>query len=402
LYVKVRVLFLPLVLILSAFLGTQVALGAITTVEIGANAEIRINGEPFLPIMLWLQSDERIADGLAIGVNTFTGNGSRLSNAAYLDALKEADLYGVVEFDPTVIGHSHLLGWIHRDEPDLPGDQLFAGLKMPRMSVDEVAAVYQKIKQADPARPVFLTLTAQFMKEMNQNYSPSQKERIYPGMVQQTDVIGFDIYPIYGWNRPEWLYRVADGVTELRALAGEGKPIYAWIETNKGSLAISAANQLPVTPQDTRAEVWMALIRGATAIGYFTHSWVPTYTQFAPGAEMVAALRQLNERITRLAPALLADPASDVVDMKMEPTLACHYKQTKLNGELWIFAQNIDMSRQAGQATFHVPGLPAGTVIEVVDESRTIIAEKGEFTDYFSGLAEHVYRINKYQKEETK
>jgi hypothetical protein len=391
--VKMVVLLTPLMLILSAFLGKQATLEAATTVEIGANAEIRINGQPFLPIGLWLQSDDRIADGLAIGVNTFIGNGSKLSNRAYLDALKNAGLYGVVEFDASVIGHSHLLGWIHRDEPDLPGDKLFAGLKTPRMSVDEVAAAYQLIKQADTTRPVFMTLTAHFMKEMNQNFSPSQKERIYPGMVQYTDVIGFDIYPIYGWNRPEWLYRVADGVTELRALAGEAKPIYAWIETNKGSRAISAANQMTVTPQDTRAEVWMALIRGATAIGYFTHSWTPEYTQFAPDAAMVAALRQLNDRITRLAPALLADPATDVAEMIMEPTLACHFKQTKLNGDLWIFAQNMDMSRQAGQATFRVSGLPAGTRIEVVDENRTIIAEKGEFKDDFKELAEHVYRI---------
>jgi hypothetical protein len=383
------------VLLITLFSGpiVQAALEPIHKVEIGPNAEIRVNGQPFLPIMLWAQSESGIVNGLAISANTFVGNAGRLSSRAFLDALAQAGLYGVVDFEPQAIDHTHLLGWLHRDEPDLPGSELVAGQKVPRMSVDEVAAAYHTIKQADTARPVFLTFTAHFMHEMSQYYTPEQKERIYPPMVQCTDVVGFDMYPIYGWNKPEWLYRVADGVSELRTVAGAGKPVYAWIETNKGSTAISAANQLPVTPEDTRAEVWMALIRGATAIGYFTHSWTPTYTQFAPDAAMMAALKQLNAQITRLAPALLADPAAEVVGMTMSPNLSGHFKQTKLNGNLWIFAQNIDMSRRTGTATFQIPGLKAGALIEVVDEERFLVAQAGAFSDTFAPLQEHVYRI---------
>ncbi|HHW09294.1 MAG TPA: hypothetical protein GXX29_04915 [Firmicutes bacterium] len=382
-------------LMMAACPAAASALEPITAVEIGPNNEFRVNGQPFLPIMLWLQGEARIPDGLSIGINTFTGNGGNSSNLNYLKALAANGLYGIIEFDQNAVGHSHLLGWIHHDEPDLPAQRMF-GRPRPRTSVEEVAAYYQRIKQVDPSRPVLVTFTAHFMKELTNNYEPEQKAQIYPPMVKYADVVGFDYYPIFGWNRPETLDYVAEGVTQLKEIAGKGKPIYAWIETNKGTRVIAPEKQLPVTPQDTRAEVWMALIRGATAIGYFTHSWVPEpYTQFAPDAEMRAALKELNERITRLAPAILADPASEVVSMKMESDLACHFKQTKLNGELWIFAQNIDMGRRSGKATFSIPSLPAGTIIEVVDESRTIIAEEGEFSDDFPALAEHVYRIRK-------
>jgi hypothetical protein len=500
----------------------------IQQVEIGKNAEFRVNGQPFLPLMLWLQSEARIPDGLAIGANTFTGNGGNLGNKEYLKALADSGLYGIVGFDPQVVGHDHLLGWIHGDEPDLsrqvsdaqvlpgaglrvnsstplfrivdgvphswtvldplqdaevtvklakpvtvkslgvwltvsaglavakdvsftaegqeilnatlknekgeqrfdldkpatfssltfrvrsthPGGQVWGSLSelsgydeagnnvllspprwVPRSTPEEVSAEYRRIKQADPTRPVLVTFTAHFMKEFTDKYDQATKDRLYPEFMNSCDVAGYDIYPIFGWNKPEWLYRVADGVSELRALAGPKRPVYAWIETNKGSRWVSADKQLDVTPRDTRAEVWMALIRGATAIGYFTHRWVPDYKQFAPEGEMVAALKRLNDQLTRLATALLADPASTRVEMALTDNLPCHFKATSHDGALWIFAQNTDMQKRTGTATFRVEGLQAGAKVEVVDEGRSLTTGDGAFADQFEGLAEHVYRL---------
>lgn len=74
---------------------------AIKTVEIGQHREFRVNGAPFFPIMLWLQSHHRIPDGLRIGVNTFCGNGGKLSKKEYLDELAQDGLYGIVHFKAT-------------------------------------------------------------------------------------------------------------------------------------------------------------------------------------------------------------------------------------------------------------------------------------------------------------
>ena len=44
-------------------------------VDIGPNNEIRVDGEPFFPIMQWVQSGFRIEEEVAYGFNTFVGNG---------------------------------------------------------------------------------------------------------------------------------------------------------------------------------------------------------------------------------------------------------------------------------------------------------------------------------------
>jgi hypothetical protein len=280
---------------------------------------------------------------------------------------------------------------------------------VPRQWPEEIAPYYQKAKQVEPSRPVFVTLCASFMKN-DQTFDEALKARIYPAYVKLCDVVGFDIYPIFGTNYPSQLDYVAEGVGDLVALAGP-RPVYAWIETNTGSQWITPSRQVPLKPMHTRAEVWMAIVRGATAIGYFTHKWRDPdgkdhYMQFAPEGEMVVELKRLDEQLTRLAPAILADPAKARISMTLGDKLACHFKATQHEGALYIFAQNIDLGAnkdtlrqgeditpRGGKAVISVEGLKAGTAVEVVDEARTITAEDGKFSDEFAPLAEHIYRI---------
>jgi hypothetical protein len=162
--------------------------------------------------------------------------------------------------------------------------------------------------------------------------------------------------------------------------------------------------QPDVLPIHTRNEVWQAIIRGATAIGYFTHAWFPEFKEFAAADEMQQELGRLNAQLTRLAPAILAPSAKRKVAMKLGNDLNCHFKATEHRGYVYIFAQNIDLGPGAAQAkqfdpihprkgpaTFTVENLKAGTKIEVIDENRTITADKGGFTDEFTPLAEHIY-----------
>ena len=141
----------------------------------------------------------------------------------------------------------------------------------------------------------------------------------------------------------------------------------------------------------------MAIIRGATAIGYFTHAWRPEFTEFAPNEAMRAELKRLNGQITRLAAAILAPPTRTPVAMTQTDQRPCHLKATRHDGATWIFAQNLDRE-QAAEATFRLERLRAGTEIEVVDENRTLTAADGTFTDRFDPLAEHIYRIRRPQR----
>jgi hypothetical protein len=239
-----------------------------------------------------------------------------------------------------------------------------------------------------------MTLTGHFLPFF-EKWSAEQRTTLYPEYIKAADVIGYDIYPIYGWNKPEWLHLVHDGTAQLRRLAGD-RPVYAWIETSRGSQWTGALeNQKPVLPMHIRAEVWMALCRGATAIGYFTHIWKPEYKQFGVPPENVQAMRAINDQITRLAPVILSGPAKVKAAIQLDGQLKADIMARQYEGEVYLFAVNYDPQQKAGRAVIEVEGLEAGTRIEVVEEDRVIEAAKGAFTDDFGPLAVHIYRIRR-------
>ena len=535
----------------------------IKTVAVGDQAEFRVNGKPFFPIMTWLQNPSHFDANKAAGINTIAGYSGKADGiVAYSRKLKDAGFYFVASYhgDMTeAIGKElatsdHLLGWIHADEADMarrvkvasakagpgmtvnaknPFSRLVDGSKRgwcalqplkggsfvvtmdrprpirsvglvltvsgklpvartvvvsaggkevargelarssrlqkvelstplstkeltftateltftvvdvhpgeggwgaiaeveaydaggknvlisneyrPRMPLAEVAARRAKIRAIDKTRPVFMTFTASFMKTHRGKYDEAAQKRIYPAYAKHGEVIGFDTYPIFGSAHFNRLADPGIGVSDLRELVGPKKALYSWIETNRGSKWMTPSKQPAVLPKHTRFETWAAVIRGATAIGYFTHKWFDpdgkaNYSQFAPKEDkaMMAELARLNGQITRLTGPVLSPPEAGI---KMTAAgRACHFKATRAaDGSVWIFAQNMDLGAgaeklgqfepitpRAAKATFRVSGLIKGAKIEVVDESRTITAGDESFTDDFAPLNEHVYRID--------
>lgn len=262
----------------------------------------------------------------------------------------------------------------------------------PRARPDQVLHKYQQIKAADPTRPVFMTLTGYFHPHFRKWTEP-QRQSLYPAYVAAADVVGYDIYPIYGWNKPEWIHLVHEATAQLAELAAP-RPIYAWIETSKGGQWTGPLEQQKeVTPTHIRAEVWMALCGGATAIGYFTHVWKPSYQQFGVPEENRRALRSINEQLTRLAPAILAPACPHRIAVVAEGTKVAFSARIH-QGQRYLFAVNYDERLRNAEATFQVEGLAAGTTIDVIDEDRTLRAEPGAFRDAFEPLAVHLYRID--------
>jgi len=369
----------------------------IKTVTIDQNRAFVVNGRPFFPIMSWAQPTKNFDKLRSVGINTFCGDPGAAQD--YCAAAQAADRYVITHFDKTVAGHPYLLGWIHGDEPDMPGkkqDTETAASKsdnVPRRSAEQLADHFQRIKRADTSRPAFMTFTSHFMKEFTNKYDQAAKDRIYPEFVKHCDVIGFDTYPVYGWNRPDWLDYPGRGVTQLRAIAGPQKPVYAWIETHKGSRWITYEKQLDVLPKHTRSEVWLAVIRGATAIGYFTHAWRPQFTEFAPTDQMQQELKRINNQITRLAPVILSAPAKTEVSISITGDVKADIMARRFKKRLYLFAVNYDPAERSGTATVNIPNLKAGTKIEVVDEDRSLTAQKGAFTDHFDPLAVHIYKL---------
>jgi hypothetical protein len=379
----------------SLSLFAQTPLEPIKKAEIGKNREFIVNGKQFFPIMSWAQPAKNYAMLRGLNFNTFCGG----SNA---EAAKEAGGYAITGFRAGQTENGYALAWIYSDEPDLATGK--GADAKPRQTPEQVAARCVQIRSAEPKRLICITLTSSFMKE-DSSYPEEWRKKMYPEYVKPADVVGFDHYPVYGWGYPAHLDWVGRGVKELCDYAGK-RPVYAWIETSKGSKWMPYEKQPDVTPLYTRNEVWQAIINGATAIGYFTHAWRPDTTEFAPKDEMRKELAWLNGRITKLAPFILADPAKEKIAMTFGDGFNCQFKATKYEGAIYIFAQNIDLgpgaatakqydpiSPRGGTATISVDGLKKGTQIEVVDERRTITAEDGKFNDEFRPLLEHIYKV---------
>jgi hypothetical protein len=304
-------------------------------------------------------------------------------------------MWCVPGFDEKVKEHPALLGWIHRDEPDMPRKG------KPKEPLDVTADRYKKIKAGDTTHPVFLTLTFHFSEQLSNKYKDKTFYREYKDM---TDVLGFDYYPIFGYMHTENLHLVGDGMKELRKLSDDKRPMFAWIETNGGSRWISPANQRQVYPYEIRAEVYMAIISGAQAIGYFPHTWVaaeklgdPKYTErggiegdyasFAVPPENQKELKKINSQITRLTPVLCSANKEVMVKVKSDGRVDCMVKE--YNNKVYIFAVN--MNRKPANAEFSVKGLKKGTPIVADEEDRKITAIEGGFTDQFADYAVHIY-----------
>jgi len=375
----------------------QTSLEPIQKVEIGKNHEFIVNGKPFFPIMSWAQSGKNYAMLRDLGINTHCGGNADPA------AAKESGCYSIPDFRPDQEENGFIFAWIFDDEPDMPRGK--GAEAIPKKDPEQVSARCLEIKATTPDRLIFMTLTGHFSREQS-TYLPEVRAKIYPEYVKHPDVVGFDIYPIYGSGYAAHLNWVGSGVAQLKELTN--KPAYAWIESNKGSRWMSYEKQPDVLPIHTRNEVWQAIINGATAYGYFTHAWRPDFKEFAPTPEMQAEMKRLNNQVTRLAPAILANPTGKKITMTLGDELYCQFKATEHDGYVYIFALNSDLgpgadkakqfdsiSPRGGQATFVVPGLKKRTKIEVVDEQRTIIAGKGKFTDEFAPLAEHIYRFIK-------
>jgi hypothetical protein len=272
---------------------------------------------------------------------------------------------------------------------------LSAPRKEPREGPEEVMAKYKAAKAFDATRPMLMTVTDFFIHDKNfyNWWTREQQDKVYPEILKAADAVGFDVYPIYGWNQPAKIGWVSQGMSDLRGYAGQDKPVYQWIEVLPGGKFGDKA--APVTGVEIRSEVWQAIIKGATAIGYFTHRFEPTFAEFGPSEENQKAMKEIDDQIARLTPAICAADAKVQPKIEIEGGLAAQCLAKEAEGGTVLFAQNIDGAGKAGKGTVSLEGLKAGARIEVVDEGRTLTADDGKFTDEFGRLAVHIYRVVK-------
>jgi hypothetical protein len=314
-----------------------------------------------------------------------------------LDFLKAADMKVIThmnDFCRENMDEPLIYGWMHGDEPDNAQRNKAGDGWDPCKDPAIIIADYEKLKQIDPSRPVYLNLgrgvsvtnwagrgTCRGNTDM---YKVSNN-----GYLKGCDIASFDVYPVN--SREEEvkgsLWYVAQGIDNLLEWSDYSKPVWCWIETTKIS---ERADRKP-TPAEVKSEVWMALIHGATGFGYFCHSFHPKTVDAAllHDPEMIAGVKAINEQVTSLAKILNTNSTSGYATVASSmPSVPVDIMTKKHKGSNYIFA--VAMRPGTTTATFTVTG---GKKVEVIGENRTLEVKNGQFSDSFSDYAVHLYKI---------
>ena len=344
----------------------------------------------YFPIAVWLQAPANAAKYHAIGINTYVGLW-RGPNEAQLAELEKNGISVFCGFNPKLVESKTIVGWMHGDEPDnaqaLPKGQKGYG---PPILPEKIVADYQKIREADPTRPVMLNLGqgVAFDNYVGRGVRRGKLED-YPNYIKGSDIVSFDIYTAVH-DAPDVagkLEFVAKGVDRLREWSADQKVVWNCIETTH----ISNEHTKP-TPAQVRSEVWMSLIHGSRGIIYFAHEFKPRFIEagLLADGEMAKGVGAINAQVRDLAPALNAPaeplPAGAVTSSDAGVPIACTVRRA--GGTRYVFA--VAMRNQATRGTFKLPGVNGR--VDVIGEHRSLEAKDGTFEDAFTGYEVHLYR----------
>jgi hypothetical protein len=351
----------------------------------------------FFPLAVWLQAPANALRYRALGINVYVALW-RGPTEDQLQQLDEAGMRLIAAQTPRALQFKDrptIVGWMHGDEPD-NAQSLGRGKGGygPPIPPETIIARYRAMRNADPDRPVLLNLgqgvawDGYHGRGVRTNHPED-----YPEYLKGCDIASFDIYPA-SHERAEIagnLWYVPLGVERLRRWTGGKKEVWCCIETTR----ISNEERGP-TPEQVRAEVWMALIHGARGIIYFAHEFKPRSIEAGLLADerMAQAVAGINRQVRELAPVLNSpDPAAaGVVSVSSaSERVPIRFLVKRHSGATYVFA--VAMRDGETTATFSLPGAGAARVA-VLGEGRSIDARGASWDDRFQGYGVHLYRID--------
>jgi hypothetical protein len=319
-------------------------------VDVGRpNGSILLNGQPWFPMMLYSVCPWEYPAALGAGINLFA-----LNPCGNLQSQLN-ELRGSAYSAGAAGGHggsgAGIVGWFHYDEPD--------GANVSADSLPPGPAGIGGLS--------FLTLTNHF-------YSGAAAldwgRGMYPSLIAKADVIGFDLYPLQEWCRPNRMADVYWSQRELVELSGD-KPTFQWIEAADWRCPGGAT---AVTPAVVKAESWMAIAGGAHGLGFWPAHW-----PVGPARAIAAVARD----VARLGP---------VTYMPNQPATSDNGAIVLVGrnwaGSLYVIAINTTFSPQ--NATMK-SALLNGRTLNVLGESRRIRSVGDAFGDSFPPMGVHIY-----------
>lgn len=345
----------------------------------------------FFPIGVWLQDPELAGEYKKAGFNTYVG----LWGGPTEEQLTTLRHYGMKVFcEQNAIGLRHLkdtiiLGWMHGDEPD-NAQSLGEGKGYgPPVPPETILREYRQMKTSDPSRPVLLNLgQGVAWDEWYGRGIRTNHPEDYPEYMKGGDIVSFDIYPVAHSNPAisGKLWYVAKGVKRLVQWGRGEKIIWNCLEcTHIGEPDKKA------TPEEIRAEAWMAIIHGSRGLIYFVHQFKPVFNAHALLDDPITlkAVTGLNKEITRLAPIINSGEVLAPLTVQSPvpvATLVRKYKDTA-----YLFTVNMRDTSTVASFIFSQPGQYSR--VHVINENHTIVPGRKSFHDRFRPWEVHLYRL---------
>lgn len=391
---------------LGAVLGAESPAGAIGASPYAAWKNGPGVSASYFPIAVWLQHPKNAGKYKTLGINLYVGLW-RGPTEEQLAELRKHQMPVICQQNRFALEHLDeklIVGWMHGDEPD-NAQPLGKGKGYgPPIPPEKIVADYQRMRSKDPTRPVLLNLgqgvawDGWYGRGVRTNHPED-----YPQYIKGCDIVSFDIYPAVH-DRPAVagkLWYVARGVERLRRWTEGKKVVWNCIECTR----ISNVKVKP-TPQQVKAEVWMALVHGSQGLIYFCHQFQPQFIEagLLADAEMAEAVGAINRQIHELAPVLQSPTIPNGVAVTCEAT-ANDAERARLletgpiaavlkhqDNTMFVFA--VRMENSPAKAHFELQGLHSSATAEVLGENRRIAVENGRFTDDFEPYGVHLYRIS--------
>jgi hypothetical protein len=346
----------------------------------------------FFPIAVWLQNPAKAGRYREAGFNLYVGLW-RGPTDEQLSVLEQAGMRVICHQNEAGLKHLEdptIAGWMHQDEPD-NAQSLGEGKGYgPPVLPEKIVAGYERIRAADPSRPVLLNLgQAVAWDGWHGRGVRSRHPEDYPEYVKGCDIASFDIYPVTHPNEEVSgkLWYVAQGVERLKNWTQERQIVWNCIECTH----VQNTEHKPM-PQQVRCEVWMSIIHGSTGLIYFVHEWQPKFDESALLSDpvMYAAVTRTNRQIGELAPVLNSPTVAQAATVASKDSpIAIMMKRR--GGAVYLFT--VALRAAATQAQFTIRGLSGRRTVEVLGEDRTRESKDGVFEDEFQPWDVHLYRI---------
>lgn len=355
----------------------------------------------FFPIAVWVQNPSDAIAYKSNGINMYVGIHQGLDQEK-LDLLKKADMKVIAhqnDFGRNNLNEPLIYAWMHGDEPDNAQWNADKNKYDPCIDPEKIIEDYNQLKLSDPTRPVYLNLgrgvaVNNWVGRGECTGNIDMYKISNNGYLKGCDIASFDVYPVNSHEKEvrENLWYVAKGIDNLLEWSDYSKPAWCWIETTR--IGEEGFGSRKPTPEEVKSQVWMALIHGASGVGYFCHSFAKPSdpAAFLHDEVMISAMKKVNMQITELAPVLNSPTIENFVKINSNNSnIPIDFITKKIGDTYFVFA--VSMRPGKTTATFTIQD---GRKVTVLGEDRKInVGKNNLFTDNFSDYEVHLYKITK-------